>query len=247
MTVEPDCGFAYYDGKKGRLTIHSKSIGIFLHHAMIAPGLGIEPDKLRLVQNPAGATFGYKFSPTMEALLGVACMATGKPVSLVYNYHQHMTYTGKRSPFWVKMKMGADKDGKLIAMETDFSVDHGPYSEFGDLLTLRGIQYMGAGYDIPNISGIGRTVCTNHIWGSAFRAYGSPQAFLASESLIDELAEKMGVDPFDLRYKNIYRPGATTPTGQTPEVNSLEVMFDKMRPLYQAAKEKAKKESTAPV
>ena len=156
-----------------------------------------------------------------------------------------MTYTGKRSPFWMKMKFGADKDGKLLAMETDWSVDHGPYSEFGDLLTLRGAQYMGAGYNIPNIRGIGRTVCTNHAWGSAFRGYGSPQAFLASESLMNELAEKMGMDPFDLRYKNIYRPGATTPTGQVPEVMSLPEIFDKVRPLYKVAKEKAKKESTA--
>ena len=71
LTMEPDVGFAYFD-EEGRLTIHSKSIGIHLHHAMICPGLGIEPEKLRMVQNPAGGTFGYKFSPTMEALLGVA-------------------------------------------------------------------------------------------------------------------------------------------------------------------------------
>jgi len=243
LTVEPDVGFAYFDDE-GRLTIHSKSIGLYLHHAMIAPGLGIEPDKLRLVQNPAGATFGYKFSPTMEALLGVAAMATGRPVFLRYNYYQHMTYTGKRSPFFIKLKFGADKDGKLIAMESDWTVDHGPYSEFGDLLTLRGAQYMGAGYNIPNIRGIGRTVATNHVWGSAFRAYGSPQAFLASESLMDELAEKMGVDPFELRYKNIYRPGATTPTGQEPEVYSFEEMFDLLRPKYQAALKRAKENST---
>ncbi|WP_119071144.1 molybdopterin-dependent aldehyde oxidoreductase [Aggregatilinea lenta] len=243
LTVEPDVGLAYYD-EEGRLTIHSKSIGLYLHHAMIAPGLGIEPEKLRLVQNPAGATFGYKFSPTMEALLGVAAMATGRSVFLRYNYQQHMTYTGKRSPFFVKMKFGADKDGKLIAMESDWSVDHGPYSEFGDLLTLRGAQFMGAGYDIPNIRGLGRTVATNHVWGSAFRAYGSPQAFLASESLMDELAEKMGVDPFELRYKNIYRPGATTPTGQAPEVYSFEEMFDLLRPKYQAALQRAEENST---
>lgn len=243
MTVEPDVGFAYYDDE-GRLTIHSKSIGIHLHHAMIAPGLGIEPDKLRLVQNPAGATFGYKFSPSNEALLGVACMATGRPVFLRYNYHQHMSYTGKRSPMWLKVKMGADRDGKLLAMEADWSVDHGPYSEFGDLLTLRVNQFMGAGYDIPNIHGVGRTVATNHVWGSAFRAFGSPQAFLASESIMDELAEKMGMDPFELRYKNVYRPGATSPTGQEPEVTSMVEMFDAMRPKYQAAKEKAAKEST---
>ena len=246
LTMETDVGFAYFDEEE-RLTIHSKSIGIHLHHAMIAPGLGIEPDKLRLIQNPAGGTFGYKFSPTMEALVGVACMATGRPVFLRYDYKQHITYTGKRSPFWMKLKFGADESGKLLAMESDWSVDHGPYSEFGDLLTLRGAQYMGAGYDIAGIRGLGRTVCTNHIWGSAFRAYGSPQSFLASESLMDELAEKTGIDPLELRYRNIYRPGATTPTGQAPEVYSFPQMFDILRPKYETAVEKARRESTADV
>jgi aldehyde oxidoreductase len=243
LTMEPDVGLAYFDAE-GRLSIHSKSIGIYLHHAMICPGLGIEPEKLRLVQNPTGGTFGYKFSPTMEALLGVAAMATGRAVTLKYDYFQHITYTGKRSPFFLKLKYGADKDGKIVAMESDWSVDHGPYSEFGDLLTLRGAQFIGAGYGIPNIRGLGRTVCTNHAWGSAFRAYGSPQSFLASESLMDELAEKMGMDPLELRYKNIYRPGDTSPTGQEPEVFSFPEMFDKLRPVYQAALKKAKTEST---
>ncbi|NJN95439.1 MAG: molybdopterin-dependent oxidoreductase, partial [Anaerolineales bacterium] len=243
LTIESDMGFAYYD-EEGRLTIHSKSIGLYLHMYMIAPGLGIEPEKLRMVLNPAGGTFGYKFCPTMEALLGVACMATGRPVYLEYDYQQYMTYTGKRSPFFVDMKLAADEKGKLVAMETDWIVDHGPYSEFADLLTLRGAQFMGAGYNIPNIRGRGRTVATNHAWGAPFRAYGSPQSFLASESLMDELAEKMGMDPLELRYQNVYRPGDTTPTGQAPEVYSLPEMIDKLRPLYQAALEKAKKEST---
>ena len=246
LTMEPDVGFAYFD-EEGRLTIHSKSIGIHLHHAMICPGLGIEPEKLRLIQNPAGGTFGYKFSPTMEALVGVAAMATNKPVALAYDYYQHITYTGKRSPFFINLKYGADKDGKIIAMEGDWIVDHGPYSEFGDLLTLRGAQFIGAGYGIPNISGLGQTVCTNHAWGSAFRAYGSPQSFFASESLMDELAEKMGADPLELRYKNVYRPGDTSPTGQAPEVYSLPEMIDKLRPLYKVALERTRKESTPEV
>ncbi len=243
LTIESDIGFAYYD-KEGRVTIHSKSIGLYLHLYMIAPGLGVEPDKLRLVQNPAGGTFGYKFSPTMEALLGAACIATGRPVSLVYDYQQFMTYTGKRSPFFLNLKLAADENGKLLAMESDWVVDHGPYSEFGDLLTLRGAQFIGAGYNIPSIRGCGHTVATNHAWGSAFRAYGSPQSFLASESLMDDLAEKMGIDPLELRYRNVYRPGDTTPTGQSPEVYSLPEMIDKLRPLYQAAVERAKREST---
>lgn len=243
LTIESDIGFAYYDENEV-LTIHSKSIGLYLHLFMIAPGLGVEPDKLRLIQNPAGGTFGYKFSPTMEALLGVACIATNRPVYLEYDYQQYMQYTGKRSPFFVDLKLAADKDGKLLAMESDWTVDHGPYSEFGDLLTLRGAQYIGSGYHIPAIRGMGRTVCTNHVWGSAFRAYGSPQSFLASESLMDELAEKIGMDPLELRYINAYRPGSTTPTGQDPEVYSLPEMLEKLRPLYHEAKEKAAREST---
>jgi aldehyde oxidoreductase len=242
MPIEPDVGFAYMDDN-GKLVIHSKSIAIYLHHAMIAPGLGIEPEKLILVQNPTGGTFGYKFSPTMEALLGAACMATGKPVFLRYSWYQQQTYTGKRSPFFMKLKFAADKEGKLMGMESDWSVDHGPYSEFGDLLTLRGAQFMGAGYHIPSIRGEGRTVCTNHAWGSAFRAYGSPQSEFASEVLMDELAEKIGIDPLELRYKNVYRKGATTPTGQEPDVYSLPEMLDMLRPKYNAAIERAKKES----
>ncbi len=246
LTMETDVGCAYMDDE-GRLTIHSKSIGILLHHAMNAPGLGIAPEKLRLVQNPAGGTFGYKFSPTMEALVGAACMATGRPVFLRYNYYQHITYTGKRSPFWMKLKYGADAQGKITSMESDWSVDHGPYSEFGDLLTMRGAQFIGAGYGIANIRGKGRTVATNHASGSAFPAYGSPQSFLASESMIDELAAKMGMDPLELRAKNVYQKGDTSPCGQAPEVYSFPEMVDKLRPLYKAAKEKAKKESSAGV
>ncbi|TVM16335.1 aldehyde oxidoreductase [Oceanidesulfovibrio indonesiensis] len=239
MPIEPDVGFAYF-GEDGKLMIHSKSIGVHLHLLMIAPGLGLEPDQLALVANPMGGTFGYKFSPTMEALLGVAALATGRPVVLRYNYYQQQTYTGKRSPWFMNVKFAADKDGTLKAMESDWTVDHGPYSEFGDLLTLRGVQFIGAGYNIPNIRGMGRTVCTNHAWGSAFRGYGSPQSEFASEVLMDMLAEKLGMDPLELRYKNVYREGSTNPTGQAPEVYSLPEMLDILRPKYKAALEKAK-------
>lgn len=103
---------------------------------------------------------------------------------------------------------------------------------------------MGAGYDIPSIRGLGRTVCTNHVWGAAFRAYGSPQSFLASESIVDELAEKVGMDPLEFRALNCYRPGSTTPTGQEPEVYPFPDMFEKLRPLYKDALAKAKRETT---
>lgn len=243
LPIEPDVGFAYFD-EEGRLTIHSKSVGIYLHRDMIAPGLGIEPDKLRLVQNPAGGTFGYKLTPTIEGFLGVAAMATGRPVFLRYDFHQQLTYTGKRSPFFINLKYAATKEGKIIAMESDWTIDHGPYAEYGDLLTLRAAQFLGAGYGIPNIRGEGRAVYTNHAWGSPMRGYGSPQAEFASEVLMDELAEKLGMDPLEIRYKNVYRPGDTTPTGCTPDVYSLPTMLDIIRPLYKEAKKRARARST---
>ncbi len=246
MPIEPDVGFAYTD-ENGKLFIHSKSIGVHLHLFMIAPGLGVEPENMALVQNPTGGTFGYKFSPTMEALVGAATLATGHPVFMRYNWYQQQTYTGKRSPQFTTVRMAATKDGQLLGLESDWTVDHGPYSEFGDLLTLRGAQFIGAGYNIPAIRGEGRTVCTNHCWGAAFRGYGGPEAEFPSEVLMDELAEKLGMDPLELRYRNVYREGSTTPTGQDPEVYSLPEMIDIARPKYEEAKKKAAANSTAEV
>ena len=135
------------------------------------------------------------------------------------------------------------KDGKIQALETDWSVDHGPYCEFGDLVTTRGSQFMGAGYKIDNIRGNGRTVATNHAWGSAFRGYGSPQSLFASEVMVDELAAKMGIDPLEFRYNNVYREGDTTPTGCAPDVIVLPQMLDTIRPYYKKAKEAAKEKN----
>ncbi|NLY36825.1 MAG: molybdopterin-dependent oxidoreductase [Tissierellia bacterium] len=242
LVLEPDVGFAYFN-EEGILNIHSKSIALHFHAAMIAEGIGLPMDKLAIIQNPTGSTFGYKFSPTNEGLLAVATMATGRPVYLEYDMEQQITYTGKRAPFHVKLKLGADKDGKIQAMETDWTVDHGAYCEFGDLLTMRGSQFLGAGYDIPNIRGEGRTVVTNHTWAAAFRGYGAPQSMFASEVLVDELAEKMNMDPLELRYKNVYREGSTTPSGCAPEVICLPDMIDSMRPHYEEAKEKIRKKN----
>ena len=222
LPIEPDVGYGYMN-EEGKLVIHSKSIGLHLHGLMIAPGLGLDfGNDMVMVQCNAGGTFGYKFSPTMEALIGVAVLATGRPCHLRYNYEQQQQYTGKRSPFFTTVRYAADKaTGKIKAMEADWIVDHGPYSEFGDLLTLRGAQYIGAGYGIENIRGLGKTVCTNHGWGAAFRGYGAPESEFASEVLIDELAEKLGMDPLELRAVNCYKPGDTNPSGQDPEVFSL--------------------------
>ena len=106
MVIEPDVGLAYMDDN-GVLFIYSKSTALHLHYAMIQHGIGIAPDKLIVLNPPGvGGMFGYKLSPTSEALLGVACMATGKPVVLKYDWYQQQTYTGKRSPFFINAQDG---------------------------------------------------------------------------------------------------------------------------------------------
>ena len=246
LAIEPDCGYAYID-EDDMLTIHSKSIGIHLHMPMIADGIGVPMEKLRLVQNHTGGTFGYKFSPTNEALLGVAALVCKRPVSLVFNMYQSITYTGKRSPAFLHIKLAADENGKLLGLWGDNYVDHGPYSEFGDLLTHRLSQFVGAGYHIPSIRNKSQTVFTNHAWGSAFRGYGSPQSFMSSEIAIDVLADQMGMDPFDIRELNCYKESehSTIPTGYEPDVYCLEEMFQKARPLYEAGKKRVAEKNAA--
>ncbi|CCK82089.1 molybdopterin-dependent aldehyde oxidoreductase [Desulfobacula toluolica] len=246
LVMEPDVGFGYID-EKGRLTIQSKSIWIYFHQAQMAPGLGLEAKNIRIIQNNSGGSFGYKLSITCEAIIGAAVLATGKPVFLAYNMAQTISYTPNRSPFDMHMKLGADKNGKIIAMETKYYVDHGPYSEFSERLTQRGTQFMGANYAIPNIRGIGHTVCTNQTWGSAFRAFGAPQAYTATEILMDEMAKKIGIDPLEFRYMNVIREGDTFPFGQKPDVYVYPLMIETIRPKYQAALEKAEQESTETV
>ncbi len=237
LPIEPDVAYAYTD-EQGRITIHSKSIGIHLHHAMICEGIGVAPEKLRLIQLHAGGTFGYKFSPTIEALTGVATLVTGRPVALNFDMYQMITYTGKRSPGFMNIKLAADEKGKILALEGNNYIDHGPYSEFGDLLTLRLSQFVGAGMDIKNIRNKSQTVCTNHAYGAAFRGYGAPQSFMGGDIALDVMAAKMGIDPFEFRAMNCYKEseGSTTPNGCKPDVYCLEDLFDLARPKYQANK-----------
>lgn len=245
LILEPDVGYGFWD-EEDRLTICSKSVGIYFHKDMLYEGLGIDADKFRMIQNNTGGTFGYKLCSTVEQYIGVAVMATGKPCYCEMTMFQTMTYIGKRSPFYMNLKLGADKDGKLVGLETDFMVDHGAYSEFADLLQTKGNQFIGAGYHLENIRGFGQVGFTNHAYGAPMRAYGSPQSYMASESAIDELARRMGEDPFEFRYKNLYDEGkkSTTPTGCEPDVYVLKQLFDMMRPKYQESKARVAKNST---
>ena len=244
LVLEPDVGYAYYN-ENGLLTIHSKSVGIYMTRDQIAEGLGLAPEKICIIQNNCGSTFGYKLDTTIEGLLGVAVMATGQPCYLEFSMEQQITYTGKRSPFFMHLQLGANKKtGKLVGLNANFLVDHGAYADIADLLLTRGNQFIGSGYELENVRNHGEITTTNHAYGAAFRGYGSPQSLFATESIIDEMAIKLGEDPFEFRMKNLYTPESTTPYGDKPDILPYNELMGMIRPYYQDAVKRTRANST---
>ncbi|WP_272699409.1 molybdopterin-dependent aldehyde oxidoreductase [Desulfovibrio sp. Fe33] len=244
LVLEPDVGLAYPDADGG-FVVQCKHQFLQAVPLMVADAVGIEPDRIRMILNPAGGSFGSKMSPITEALLLAAVKATGKPVCLHMDYAQQSFFSGKRSTGFFNCRLAADEKGYLQAMEYDFLFDHGAYHDgTSDPLIEKGFRWCGAGLYIPNIRGVGRICASNHAWGTAFRAFGSPQSYMASESLADMLAEKIGMDPLEFRYINTYRPGTTMTSGCEMDVHPFPTLIDMMRPKYKAALERARKEDT---
>jgi len=245
LVLEPDVGLAY-PNEEGGYTVQSKHQFLQAVPLMIGDTIGLPMDKIRVISNPAGGSFGSKMSPITEALLLAAAIATERPVCLHLNYDQQSFFSGKRSTGYFNVKMAAGDDGKLQAMEYDFLFDHGAYHDgTSDPLIEKGFRWCGAGLYFPNVRGVGRICASNHAWGTAFRAFGSPQALMASESLADMMAEKLGMDPLEFRYINTYWPGTTMTSGCEMDVHPFPKLIELMRPKYDAALKRAKKESTA--
>lgn len=242
LVIEPDVVMAYIDDE-GRLTVHCKSLALYGTRSNIASAVGLPLDKIRIIENPTGASFGYAISPGSTALVAVAALATGKPCCLLFNYEEHMHFSGKRAPSYTNIKMAADQNGKLQAMEFDIAYDKGAYSEVARIVT-KGVRFLGAPYVIPNVRGLSKAVTTNHCFSTAYRSFGSPQTYGASEQLMDELAEKMGMDPLEFRYINVYREGDENFNGHKLTVYPMSELIDRLRPKYREALEKGRREST---
>jgi aldehyde oxidoreductase len=243
LTLETDCGYGYYD-EDGKLCLNTKSICVYRHQLMIARGIGVPPSGIRVIQNNMGATFGYKVGPTNEYLLAACLLAVkDRPVYMRLDMKEHITRTPKRSPFLMKIRIGADKDGRIVGGEHRWFVDHGPYSESSQDLMNKGIQFFLAPYDVDNLKGVGYTIFTNHRWSAAFRAYGGPQTYWGGETAIDMLAHEVGMDPFEFRVKNVMKDGGLSPSGQHFEVYPFPKMIEKARPIYEEFKADAEKKN----
>lgn len=243
LVLEPEAVQAYPWGDGG-VSIHCKSQYLYGNRNCIAPGLGVDKERIRIVQNTVGASFGYSMSPAAYALAGACALALGAPVSLVMDWEEFQRYSGKRSPVYYNVRMGCDAAGRLTGIEFHAGIDHGAYSDMAGSLAAKVIRFFGNPYHAPHIRGLAQVAYTNANFGIAYRAFGSPQTYFASEQMMDMLAEKAGMDPFDFRYVNIARPGDLTPTSVPYREYPMQAMMDIMRPLYAEARERAARTST---
>jgi aldehyde oxidoreductase len=243
LPIEPEVGQAFVD-KDGVLTIMYKSHGIYMTKMGISAGVGLPPDKIRVIMNPSGGAFGYSLSAGFPALLGVAALATGHLVSLTMSYEEHQHFTGKRCGTYSNGLLACDENGKLIACEYDLAYDKGCYSEVVGLTVSVGLRLFGFPYNIPNRRHLSKGVYSNKPFGTAYRCPGMPQVFMGQETLIDMLAEKAGIDPLEFRYMNALREGEIASFGLKLNEYPYVTLLDKARPKYKALLERAKKNST---
>jgi aldehyde oxidoreductase len=241
LVMEPDVTQAYMD-EEGRVCVHNKTLAQVLSLMMLGPGLGIPEDKIRVIENPVGASFGYSLSPASTALAAACTLALdGAPVTLTMSYAEHNAFTGKRAASYSNARLGCDKNGKITGFEFDFAYDHGAYSELGDVLTSKAIRFAGYGYNIPNVRALARCGASNQSYGAPYRSFGNSQALTMSESLMDMLAEKAGIDPFEFRWINLAKEGDTNINSYPYKEYAYQAIMEKMRPYYEAAVERAKK------
>ncbi len=243
LSIEGVTVQAYFD-EEDNLAIQCKSQGVYSSLGRIGDSVGISKKKLRIIMNPTGASFGWSTNAGDLCLAAAAAVVTKMPVALSMDYEEFMHFTGKRCPCYSNGRVACDENGKITAAEMDFGMDHGAYSWGGDDLMTKPARFAFFPYKVPHVAGLVRIANTNHNFGTAYRSYGSPQAYTLSEALMDMLAEKAGIDPFEFRWRNIARPGDTNINSYPFKQYPMEEMMIKMRPFYERAVKEAKEKDT---
>ena len=234
--IEPHACTVNY-AADGRVTIWSSSQGQFMVRAMTSLLTGIPQSNIRAIPAEIGGGFGGKTIIYLEPVAVMLSKKSGRPVKMVMTRDEVQRATGPAPGMLATVKIGATKDGTLVAAQGTF------YLQAGGLpgSPLRGpVGCSFAAYAIPNVLSVGYDVCSNRSKVAAYRAPGSPQGAYATECVLDEIAEKLGMDPLDLRLKNSAKPGDKAiygPTfGQVTFKETIEAI--KHHPHYTAPLEK---------
>ena len=217
--LEPEVSIAYLEGEgeDAQLVVMGRSIMIHTHMAMLQGALGWE--NMRYEEPFVGGQFGIKAAIVTEAIVGAAALHFKRPVRYVPSLEESMLLSNKRHPFAMKVKLAADKDGKLTAYVNDFVIDNGAYQILGIVVGIRPCRCSRGSYDIPNVKSLAKLVYTNNAPGGAARGAGPPQVAFALESAMDMLADKLGIDPLDIRIKNSLAPGRHHPLSGQPLIS----------------------------
>lgn len=243
LSLEPDCAQAYID-EEGKLTVACKTQDVYGTINYLSSAIGVPVENLHVIENPTGASFGAAVNHHSYAIVAACALALKKPVTLTMSWEESQHFSGKRAPSFSNGRLSCDENGIITGLEVDFGCDHGAYHEMSVGLVNRFVRFIAFPYKVPNASGLFRMAYTNHNLATTYRGYGSPQSFTCLEALVDMLADKAGLDPFEFRLRNIARPGDLTVNGYPFREYPMPEIFAKAKPIYEEMKRKAAKEST---
>jgi len=223
--LEPEAGIAWVDADDV-LIIHSPSQNITHHRHMLADILARPINRVRMVMSPVGGGFGGKEDMIYQGMLGLLAIKTDRPVRLVFTREESITTTAKRHPALINYRMGLKADGTITAIAIEAICDGGAYGMSTEGV-MRKMAILGAGpYRAANVMLDTYGIYTNNTPSGAFRTFGAMQPQFATETMIDLAAERLGLDPFELRLKNGFKPGDTTHTQQTLNSVSLPQVLE---------------------
>ncbi len=217
LFLQPEAGVSYVD-ENGR--VHVVTSGQWAHNDQnqISHALQLPKEKVHVAYAAIGGAFGGKEDISVQITLALSALYLHKkgihrPVKTVWNREESFLGHPKRHPFIIRAKWGAKKSGKIIAAEMEIIADCGAYASSSEaVLSSAAILSIGP-YQIPNVKIEAAAVYTNHIPNGAFRGFGSPQVTFASESQINKLSEKLGIDPVEIRMRNIIKEGGLSAVG----------------------------------
>ncbi len=239
--LEPEVSSAYFEGEgeNRQLVVVGRSINIHFHLNQLKESLGY--DNMRYKEAFSGGQFGIKVWIITEAIAGAAALHFNRAVRYAPTMAESMLITTKRHAYTsIKVKYAADVEGHINAFFCDFIMDKGAYTVNGPVILGRAIMMIQGSYNIPNIKVLGRSVYTNNSFGGSARGAGPPQTTFATESAIDLLAEKVGIDPLEFRRMNSLKPGQTKATGMAVKQWDFPEVCEAIKPAYELAKKEAR-------
>jgi CO/xanthine dehydrogenase Mo-binding subunit len=213
--LEPEAALASWEGDT--LVVRTSTQYSHYHRAEVARTLGLPLERVRVVPTVSGGAFGGKTDISCQCLVALATQRTGRPVKIVYSRAESFVSTTKRHPYRIRCRSGATRNGDLTALQVDMLADTGAYASFGPGLMVKTFASATGPYRWPHAELHGRVVYTNNPTAGCMRGPGTTQVAFAVESQMDLLADRLGMDPLELRLRNRLRQGDRLMSGQVLE------------------------------